>query len=121
MKHMHRPDPKRSPEMQDKRMVVILPEGLYEAWLDAPAANSKDFMLQCPADRLCATPESPPPKKGETPPLPAVFEKHGDEDPAVVARRPYPEAGEYFDDLYPAYARRPPNPALFIKPDDVPF
>jgi len=52
---------------------------------------------------------------------PAVFEKHGDEDPAVVAQRLYPEAGEYFDDLYPAYATRPPAAALFIKPDDVPF
>ena len=55
MKHMHRPDPKRVPEMQDKRMVVILPEGLYDAWLDAPASESKDFMRQYPADRLPAT------------------------------------------------------------------
>lgn len=55
MKHMHRPDPKRPPEMQDKRMVVILPEGLYEAWLDA----SVDFIRQYPADRLLATPEAP--------------------------------------------------------------
>ena len=39
-RNMHRLDPKRPPEMQDKRMVVILPDGLYEAWLDAPAANS---------------------------------------------------------------------------------
>lgn len=69
MKHMHRPDPKRPPEMQDKRMVVILPEGLYEAWLDAPAANSSDFMRQYPAARLVATPEPSPPKKGETPAL----------------------------------------------------
>jgi hypothetical protein len=52
---------------------------------------------------------------------PAVAAKHGDEDPAVVARRLYPEAGEYFEDLYPPYARRPPAAALFIKPDDVPF
>lgn len=50
-------------------MVVILPEGLYEAWLDAPAANSSEFMRQYPADRLTATPEAPPPKKGETPTL----------------------------------------------------
>jgi putative SOS response-associated peptidase YedK len=34
-----------------------LQEGLYEAWLDAPAANSHDFMRQFPADRLVATPE----------------------------------------------------------------
>ena len=57
MKDMHRPDPKRPPEMQDKRMVVILSDGLYEAWLDAPAVNSKDFMRQFPAERLLATPE----------------------------------------------------------------
>lgn len=57
MKHYHRPDPTRPPDMQDKRMVVILPEGLYEAWLDAPAANLHEFMRQFPADRLIATPE----------------------------------------------------------------
>lgn len=50
-------------------MVVILPDGLYEAWLDAPASESKDFMRQYPADMLLATPEPPPPKKGETPAL----------------------------------------------------
>jgi putative SOS response-associated peptidase YedK len=57
MSHMHRPDPKRPSEQQDKRMVVILPNGLYEAWLDAPAANSKEFMRQYPAALLSATPE----------------------------------------------------------------
>ena len=51
----------------------------------------------------------------------AVAEKHGDEDPAVVARRLYLEAGEYFGDLYPASVRRPPNPASFSRADDVPF
>jgi hypothetical protein len=69
MKHMHRPDPKCPPEMQDKRMVVILPEGLYAAWLDAPAANSNEFIVQILADRLTATSEPRPLKKGETPPL----------------------------------------------------
>ena len=33
---LHRPDPKRTPDKQDKRMVVILPEEAYGAWLDAP-------------------------------------------------------------------------------------
>lgn len=51
----------------------------------------------------------------------AVAAQHGDEHPAEVARRLYPEAGEYFDDIYPALSRRPPDAALFIKPDDVPF
>lgn len=66
MKHYHRPDPTRPAEMQDKRMVVILPVGLYEAWLDAPAANSHDFMRQFPADRLIATPEPVAPKVKST-------------------------------------------------------
>ena len=35
--------------------------------------------------------------------------------------RLYPDAGEYFDVLYPGYARRPPAAALFVKSDDVPF
>lgn len=36
----------------EKRMVVILPRGLYNDWLDAPASDSMDFMRQYPADRL---------------------------------------------------------------------
>lgn len=66
IKHMHLPDPKRPPEIQDKRIVMNLPEGLYEAWLDAPASESRDFMRQYPADLLTATPEPPPSKRGET-------------------------------------------------------
>jgi len=50
-KLMHWPDPKRPPEEQDKRMVVILPVGLYEAWLDAPVGRSLDFIAQYPADQ----------------------------------------------------------------------
>ena len=56
-KALHRPDPKRAPEQQDKRMVVILPRGFYAAWLDAPVERSMDFMKQFPADRLVAAPE----------------------------------------------------------------
>lgn len=57
MKHMHRPDPKRPPEMQDKRMVVVLPEAQYAEWLDAPAERAMDFMRQCSEERLVMTPE----------------------------------------------------------------
>ncbi len=57
MKHMHRPDRGRPVEMQDKRMVVILPEAQYAEWLDAPAERSKEFMTQYPAERLVVTPE----------------------------------------------------------------
>lgn len=56
-KELHRPDPKRPPNMQDKRMVVILNEDSYGAWLDAPSATSMDFMRQFSADRLSAVAE----------------------------------------------------------------
>lgn len=36
----------------EKRMIVILPRGLYGDWLKAPAADSMEFMRQYPADRL---------------------------------------------------------------------
>jgi putative SOS response-associated peptidase YedK len=62
-KDMHRPDPKRPPHMQDKRMVVILPEAQYEAWLDAPAERSSEFLNHYPAERLVMTPEPPLPKE----------------------------------------------------------
>ena len=64
MKHMHRPDPSRPPEKQDKRMVVILPAAQYVEWLDAPVERSREFMQQYPADLLVATPE-PVPKKAQ--------------------------------------------------------
>lgn len=56
-KELHRPDPKRPPDKQDKRMVVVLNDDAYEAWLDAPPERSMDFLVQYPAERLLATPE----------------------------------------------------------------
>ncbi|WP_017739318.1 SOS response-associated peptidase [Pseudomonas sp. CBZ-4] len=47
MRNFHRPE-------DEKRMVVILPKGLYADWLRAPAAESMEFMRQYPADRLCS-------------------------------------------------------------------
>jgi putative SOS response-associated peptidase YedK len=64
-KEMHRPDLKRPPEQQDKRMVVILPEAQYEEWLDAPAERSRDFLNQFSAERLVMTPEPLPPKEAK--------------------------------------------------------
>ena len=54
-KELHRPDPKREPHSQDKRMVVILNEDSYEAWLDAPADKSMKFVRQYSADYLTAS------------------------------------------------------------------
>ena len=41
---LHRPDPKRAADKQDKRMVVILNADAYGAWLDAPADRSAEFL-----------------------------------------------------------------------------
>lgn len=54
---LHRPNPKMPADKQDKRMVVIVPEAQYTAWLDATPERSVDFLRQYPADRLVATPE----------------------------------------------------------------
>ncbi|CAN5213074.1 hypothetical protein BH10PSE16_BH10PSE16_19210 [soil metagenome] len=48
MKHYHRP-------ADEKRMVVILPDGAYHDWLTAPVAQTMEFMQPCPADQLAAT------------------------------------------------------------------
>ena len=37
---------------KEKRMVVILPQGLYSDWLSASPSDSQEFMRQYPADRL---------------------------------------------------------------------
>jgi len=41
---------------KEKRMVVILPEGAYEDWLTAPVADTREFLVPYPADRLVAEP-----------------------------------------------------------------
>lgn len=41
----------------EKRMVVILPNGLHRDWLNASAEESMEFMRQYPADRLQAQAE----------------------------------------------------------------
>ncbi|WP_421556705.1 SOS response-associated peptidase [Pseudomonas kitaguniensis] len=45
MRNYHKPQ-------DEKRMVVILPKGLYGDWLKAPAGDSMEFMRQYPADRM---------------------------------------------------------------------
>lgn len=45
MRNYHRAD-------DEKRMVVILPKGLYQDWLSASASESMEFMRQYPAERL---------------------------------------------------------------------
>jgi putative SOS response-associated peptidase YedK len=65
-RELHRPDPKRPPHMQDKRMVVILNENAYDGWLDASPEKSMQFLRQYPAERLVAVAE---PKQAAAPDL----------------------------------------------------
>jgi putative SOS response-associated peptidase YedK len=67
---MHRPDPKRPPEKQDKRMVVILPPAQFEPWLDVPPQDAMEFMRQYPAEKLVTTPQPLPPKVPKAPRAP---------------------------------------------------
>ena len=48
MRNFHRPE-------DEKRMVVILPEGRYGDWLDAPAGRTMEFMMPYPAEALAMT------------------------------------------------------------------
>lgn len=54
MRNYHRPD-------DEKRMVVILPNGAIRDWLRATPEQSMEFMRQYPAERLVA--EARPPKR----------------------------------------------------------
>ena len=44
-------------EAVEKRMVVILREDQYDAWLSCDANAAEAFMKQFPADQLVATPD----------------------------------------------------------------
>ena len=52
LRDYHRPD-------DEKRIIVILPESQYSAWLNAPASEGMDFIRHYPADKLVATPVAP--------------------------------------------------------------
>lgn len=47
MRNFHKPD-------DEKRSVVILPQGLYNDWLSATVEKSREFIQLYPADRLIA-------------------------------------------------------------------
>ena len=53
-KELHRPDLTRTADKQDKRMVAILNDDTYEAWLDAPAEQAGVFLKQFAAHNLVA-------------------------------------------------------------------
>ena len=56
MRRMHRPDPKRSPEMQDKRSVVPIEMNDVDTWLTAPVAQAAALVRLAPPERFIAAP-----------------------------------------------------------------
>lgn len=55
MNQFHRPE-------DEKRMVVILPEDQYDAWLDAKPSESMEFMQPYPAEAMIAAPTAVNPR-----------------------------------------------------------
>lgn len=57
MNRMHRPDPKRPPDMQDKRSVVPIELEDVDTWLAAPMAQARELIRLAPAPVFVATGE----------------------------------------------------------------
>ena len=56
MSRMHRPDPKRSPDMQDKRSVVPIAPADVETWLTAPMGTAAALMRLAEAEAFNGAP-----------------------------------------------------------------
>ena len=64
MNRMHRPDPKRPPNQQDKRSVVPIEQADVEQWLHAPLADAAQLMRLAPAQAFIG--EAVPRESGGT-------------------------------------------------------
>ena len=56
MSRMHRPDPKRPPNMQDKRSVIPITLEDIDAWLSAPLQQAAALMRLAPVEVFAAAP-----------------------------------------------------------------
>ena len=56
MGRMHRPDPKRPPEMQDKRSVVPIEPEDVDTWLTAPLEQAAALVRLTPAEVFVGEP-----------------------------------------------------------------
>jgi len=56
MKRMHRPDPKRPTDMQDKRSVVPIEREDVDTWLAAPLAQARELIRLAPVSVFAAQP-----------------------------------------------------------------
>lgn len=64
MSRMHRPDPQRAPEMQDKRSVVPIEPEDINTWLAAPLEQAAALVRLAPVEVFVAAPAGAPPKTG---------------------------------------------------------
>ena len=46
---------------------------------------------------------------------PVLYEKHRSDDPVALAKKLFPDAGDYFEFLYPGYERQPDQPLKLVK------
>ena len=53
---MHRPDPKRPPELQDKRSVVLIEPADQARWLYGTEADARSMLVAPEVDALAAEP-----------------------------------------------------------------
>lgn len=56
---MHRPDSKRAPDMQDKRTVVPLEKGDWDAWLHGTVEQAEALIRVLPLDHFAHGPLDP--------------------------------------------------------------
>jgi putative SOS response-associated peptidase YedK len=56
MSRMHKPDPRRAPDRQDKRSVVPVALADLQTWLTAPAADAAKLLRLAPAEEFEASP-----------------------------------------------------------------
>ena len=59
LNRMHRPDPTRPPEMQDKRAVVPLAQEHFGAWFHGSVDEAAAVLVVPPVEAYDAGPESP--------------------------------------------------------------
>ena len=67
MSRMHRPDPKRPPNMQDKRSVVPIELDDVDTWLTAPVEEAAKLVRLAPAELFAAEPGLPAPTSKTAP------------------------------------------------------
>ena len=54
MNRMHRPDPKRPPDQQDKRSVVPIEAEDVDTWLSAPPTEAAKLLKLAPVETFAA-------------------------------------------------------------------